>query len=165
MTQTSTATIDDRRLSRRSILLAAPATALGALLAGAASRPANAAPGDEPGPLEVAWAFAEAENAHDLEAIVALFAEDAVITNPAGTYRGREEIRELYRATIAANIHAVAREFRVTGIRVTFISAATSDQIGDVPLDLHITGLVRDGLIQRWTVAPAREKSVRTQNR
>jgi hypothetical protein len=54
-----------------------------------------------------------------------LFAEDAVVNAPAGTFVGRGQIRGLYRDAINANVSAVARDFQQDGDQVRFISAAT----------------------------------------
>jgi len=149
----------------RDLLLVSPIVAVVLLLGAAAANP-PAAQAQGADPLSVALAFGEAENAHDLERIVALFAEDAVLVNPNGTFTGRDQIRELYRAVFAGNIQAVGRAYQVRGDQITFISAATSDdfvRMGVAPLDLRIDATVRDGLIRRWVVSPTPEAAAKLQ--
>lgn len=47
-------------------------------------------------------AYVAAVNAADLEALVELFADDAVLENPLGTFTGRVEITGFYRDVVLA---------------------------------------------------------------
>jgi len=49
--------------------------------------------GPEPG-LQVRQEFLRAYNAKDVDAVVALYAEDATLVSDGGTFRGRNEIRQ-----------------------------------------------------------------------
>jgi ketosteroid isomerase-like protein len=50
-------------------------------------------PNSEPG-VQVRQEFLRAYNAKDVDAVVALYAEDATLVSDGGTFRGRDEIRQ-----------------------------------------------------------------------
>ena len=52
---------------------------------------------------DAADAYCAAVNAHDLEALRQLFAEDVVAVNTLGEYRGREEVVGFYEQIVLAN--------------------------------------------------------------
>ena len=58
-----------------------------------AQQPTVQQPGPEPG-LQVRQEFLRAYNAKDVDAVVALYAEDATLVSDGGTFRGRNEIRQ-----------------------------------------------------------------------
>lgn len=49
-------------------------------------------------------AYAEAVDDRDLDAVAAAFAEDATLTIPSGTLRGRDAILEFFRARLSGSI-------------------------------------------------------------
>ncbi len=63
--------------------------------------------------LESAW------NSKDIEAAMALYADDAVSTNGAGMFTGKDEIRTLYEQYID-DFSQDCRDFKVDGNTVTY---------------------------------------------
>ena len=117
-------------------------------------------------PIAIATAFGQAENAHDVERTVALFADDAVVETPFGNFTGKEQIRQFIQSLVAGNIQTVGRDYRASGDQVSFISAATTDdfrRMGVAPVDFRIEGTVREGKIQRWIVSLTPESAARLQ--
>ena len=117
-------------------------------------------------PVAVARAFGEAENAHDVERTVALFADDAVVETPFGNFTGMDQIRKFIQGLVAGNIQTVGRDYRASGDQVSFISAATTDdfrRMGVAPVDFRIEGTVREGKIRRWVVTLTPESAAKLQ--
>jgi steroid delta-isomerase len=50
----------------------------------------------------IADAYVRAINAGDVDGVVALFAPEAVLRNPAGTFEGLEQIRSFYESVVIA---------------------------------------------------------------
>jgi hypothetical protein len=75
------------------------------------------------GPAEVMDAYTAAINSRDVEAALALVADDAVYERPAGSFNGKEEIRGFIEDLIAreAQIELIG-ERTVDGERVTWQS-------------------------------------------
>lgn len=75
-------------------------------------------------PLEaVVHAYVRALNAQDLDAIVALYADDATVEDPVGTepIRGREAIRAFYARTVALPLQVqLEGQVRVAGRECAF---------------------------------------------
>jgi len=71
-------------------------------------------PADEKALQAIVDAYVRALNAHDVDAIVALFAEDATVEDPVGTepQRGREAIRAFFSRVAALRVQ-VRREGQV----------------------------------------------------
>ena len=103
--------------------------------------------------------FFEASDARDVDAIVACFTDDAVVTDEGHTYRGRDEIRR-WREDVNA-----AYEFTVEVLGDT--PAGTTDDptrhdvtarlVGNFPggtVDLVHRFELRDGLIATLHIAP-----------
>jgi ketosteroid isomerase-like protein len=76
----------------------------------------------------IADVYVEAINTGSLEAIVALFSPDAVLSNPAGTFTGLDEIRSFYESIVlAGKAQLTVRAVRAGGDRrVTAELVATS---------------------------------------
>ena len=102
-------------------LLITAALALGVLLAttgGASSQPMD--------PASVVHAYIRAVNAHNVDAVLALYADDAVheVMPPppgaTGVYIGKAQIRQFYQQTAANHDHlAVVGTLRVVGNKVS----------------------------------------------
>lgn len=93
---------------------------LGVLVAvgtGLATPAAGLAQGD---PASVARALIDAENRHDVDAAVALFTPDAVVTHATGTLTTTAEVRTWQTELAAGNFRAVIGTPAVSGDRVTF---------------------------------------------
>jgi len=58
-----------------------------------AQQPTVQPPSPEPG-VQVRQEFLQAYNAKDVDAVVALYAEDATLVSDGGTFRGRDEIKK-----------------------------------------------------------------------
>jgi len=117
-------------------------------------------------PVSVARAFGAAENAHNVDAVVALFTEDAVITTPFGTFRGTDQIRQFVQSLVAGNIRTVGRDYQASGDQVTFIRAATTTDflaMGVAPVDFKIVGLIQAGKIKNWDVSYTPEAAAKIQ--
>lgn len=111
-------------------------------------------------PLSVIHALDEACNAHDLETVMSLFADDAVVrhTPPpdgVGVYRGKEQIRSWFEPQIPG-FHAEARDHRTSGDTVTWSAMMSADllrQMGQSqPVEAQAEAVVRAGKIVSFTV-------------
>ena len=120
-----------------------------ALLAVLATPGAGHAQGD---PASVARALIDAENRHDVEAAVALFAPDAVVIHATGTLTTTAEIRKWQTELAEGNFRANINTPTVAGDKVTFT--------GDVRLN-SFTALGIDKLDATWelTVQQGRVKT------
>lgn len=113
------------------------------------------------GPAEVMDAYTEAINNHDVEAALALVADDAVYERPAGTFTGKEEIRGFIEDLIARDVQVeLVGERTVDGERVTWQSHVTIKDPAnpDGPLlDImnNSESIVRDGKIVHHQAEPA----------
>ena len=113
------------------------------------------------GPAEVMDAYTVAINNHDVEAALALVADDAVYERPAGTFTGKEEIRGFIEDLIARDVQVeLVGERTVDGERVTWQShVMIKDPANpDGPLlDImnNSESIVRDGKIVHHQAEPA----------
>ena len=108
-------------------------------------------------PAAVVEQYITATNAHDIDAVLALYAEDAAHVvlppppdHPTGVYVGREQIRTFYVPTAATHDHleVVAGTLQVSGDTVTYVKRVASDpwrQLGINALDLNIYAVVAQG--------------------
>ncbi len=112
-------------------------------------------------PISIVRAFDAALNAHDLEAVMGLFAEDATVryvpAPPPGpaAYEGKPEIRGLVQRLIEEGIAVQAEHYEATGERVTSrdrrTCAARHEQLGGNPVILTCEAVVRGGKIASLT--------------
>ncbi len=99
----------------------------------------------ETDPLAVVAALYEAVNAGDVEAALALYADDAVIYMPVpppnmpDTYTGKDEIRVWVENEVARNVEYVLLGTEVDGTRVV----ATTSVADDVLRSFGLTSLVQ----------------------
>jgi hypothetical protein len=107
-------------------------------------------------PAAVVEAYIAAANAHGVDAVLAVYAPDAVHVvmppppNSSGIYVGHDQIRTFYEGTVANNDHleVVAGTLRVEGNTVTYVKRVGSDpwrKLGLETLDLNIYAVVKDG--------------------
>jgi ketosteroid isomerase-like protein len=77
--------------------------------------------------MTIAEQYIEAVNAADIERLMGLFAPDAIVRNPTGTYDGRDAIREFYESVVFAGraITEIERQLTVDGIQVLQIAATS----------------------------------------
>jgi hypothetical protein len=111
-----------------------------------------------PDTLTVVIAFENALLARNVEAAVALFADDAVIITPAGNeIRGREPIRAYLAQLVAQNVDfQLVGERRVTGEREQHTALFSIDdwrRLGIAPLEVTADITVRGGLIRSFATA------------
>jgi hypothetical protein len=113
----------------------------------------SAGPGEaQEDPAAVARALIDAENRHDVDGAVALFAADAVVVDPSGRLTTTAEFRAWQTRLANGNFHATMATPAVAGDRVTFA--------GDVALD-SLRALGFDKLDASWelTVSAGRVKA------
>ena len=110
--------------------------------------------------LSVIHALDDACNAHDLDAVMALFAEDAVVrhTPPpdgVGVYHGTEEIHHWFEPQMPG-FHVDSRDQRVEGDTIRWSALTTQDllrQIGQTePVPAEAEAVVRAGKIVAFSV-------------
>lgn len=107
-------------------------------------------------PAAVFTALADALNAGDVDAALALVADDAVLTfpDPGYVFTGKEEIRGWYEGLVAQNLHAEPSDFQIDGDRMTWSNKVSIDNwraLGIAPLDYTGEGTVQDGKIKSYT--------------
>jgi hypothetical protein len=113
------------------------------------------------GPAEVMDAYTEAINNHDVEAALALVADDAVYERPAGSFNGKEEIRGFIEDLIARDVQVeLVGERTVDGERVTWQSHVRIKDPANpdgplLELMNNSESTVRDGQIVHHRAEPA----------
>ena len=118
------------------------------------------------GPLALAQAVVAAENAHDVDAAVALFAEDAVATLPQYTRTTPDGIRAWQQELADQHFHGTLVAPRVDGDRVSWTGHIWLDPLrglGIAPLAGQWDIVVRDGRIKAFTFAFSPEGMARLQ--
>ena len=100
-------------------------------------------------------------NAHNLDALMTIFAEDAVVTNDGAVFTGKEQVRGFMKAAIDDFISTtIVGEFTVNGNRVTWREEdrlKSLTQIGVPVIYSRGEAVVEDGLIKSmvFTTEPA----------
>ncbi len=124
------------------------------------------------GPAATLQAFDAALNAHDLEGVMRLFAESAVVRyvpappppSPA-TYVGKGEVRTLIERLIAENIRVEPEQYEAEGERVISrdrkTCAAGHEKLGCNPVILTCEAIVHRGRIEEMTFAFSPESLAR----
>lgn len=111
-------------------------------------------------PLSVIHMLDDACNAHDLETVMSLFADDAVVrhTPPpdgVGVYRGKERIRSWFEPQLPG-FRVDARDHHTSGDTVTWSAMMIADllrQMGQSePVEARAEAVVRAGKIVSFTV-------------
>jgi ketosteroid isomerase-like protein len=112
-------------------------------------------------PVVVVKALDAACNAGDLERVVALFADDAVLKDPLASrfHAGQQQIREWFRPQLQ-QCHVTSTNHQVTGDSVTWEGTVSADMLrqrGIASLDEMAEAVVRGGKIRSlaWTVIDA----------
>ena len=124
----------------------------------------------EVNPMAVVTALDEAVNAGRLEAALALFGDDAVVTFPSqpepNRFAGKEQIRNWLQSDISEGIHVESSERQADGERVVWtgrISLAAWRERGILPIEGQAEAIVRDGQIVSFTYAVSPESLARMQ--
>jgi hypothetical protein len=115
----------------------------------------------ETDPASVVMAEVEAMNAGDLDAVLALYSDDAVIKlvppippDSPDTYTGEAEIRAWFEELAAVNFTMEVEILQVEGDTVTTNCRTWIDptrQLGVAPLEATLVYTVQDGKIKGWT--------------
>jgi ketosteroid isomerase-like protein len=113
----------------------------------------------EQDPVAVVRAFDAAWNAHDLEAVMACFAADAVVTQlppppDGGVHRGTEQIRR-WVAAVLPGFHVDSRGHRARGDTVPWTASVRGDLFRELgfpqPFEAAAEAVVRAGKIASFT--------------
>jgi uncharacterized protein (TIGR02246 family) len=111
--------------------------------------------------MAVTQAFNDASNANDVERVLDLFADDAVIQQvppapPPGpsTWTGKQQIREWFEPQLQ-NLNVASRNMQLNGDTVTWNATLSGDmfrQMGVDTFDVTAETVVRGGKIVSFTV-------------
>ena len=101
----------------------------------------------EPSPVEVIEALEEAFNAQDIDAIMALFAEDAVEINSVGAWKGADKIRSSYNLALSAEGTIDNTDIRMEGDTVLY-DCHLIDKNGETFLVEKYEAVVENGKIK-----------------
>lgn len=87
----------------------------------------------EPG-LQVRKEFLRAYNAKDVDAVVALYAEDATLVSDGGTFRGRDEIRKWVKAGLdqGSRLEAIEPSVEKSSGNLAYGTGQTRRLVGSV---------------------------------
>lgn len=109
-------------------------------------------------PGAVVASYVAAYNAADIEAIVELFDEDAVIANhPGGTFTGTEQIRSLHEGEADGTVSYTISNLEVIGNTVTWDHVWSGEEDNGEPFQNCVEGhtaIVENGQIVSWTWPP-----------
>jgi ketosteroid isomerase-like protein len=105
----------------------------------------------EADPVAVLQAYEVAWNAQDLEALMALYAEDVVEFDGSDTFEGKAALRDFYdRFGILYGVKIACSDYQVDGNKVTYKCAVTFIRGGGKTAALY-EAVIEDGLIVRRT--------------
>jgi LPXTG-motif cell wall-anchored protein len=108
-------------------------------------------------PVSVFTAFNAAVNAHDVDAALSFFADDAVVQfpnqPPPNIHRGTQEIRAWLQADAAQHIHVQTDNIQVLGDRVTGIGKVAVDSLQPLGITLEgpVEAVIQGGKITSFT--------------
>ncbi len=106
---------------------------------------ATASAPPEPSPIEVLKALEAAHNAQDVDAAVALFAEDGVEVNPAGAWPGSSKLRLIYDLNVQA-FKVEHTNYQVDGNKVLYQCTRTWEKS---PTEMfEYEAIIEDGKIK-----------------
>ena len=157
----------DSRVTRRAVMRGLGGAGLamaGLALAGRSAERVSADHAEPPmGTEDVITAYLYAMNAHDLEGILRLYAEDVLLValptpdGSAGISQGKEQCRLWYERSIASGdqIELIGRSLQIRDERATFTVMMTSTpwiELGIEQLEATVEAVVVDGLMQTHIV-------------
>ena len=98
-----------------------------------AQQPTVHPPRPEP-ELQVRQEFLRAYNAKDVDAVVALYAEDATLVSDGGTFRGRDEIRKWVKAGLdqGSRLEAIEPSVEKSSGTLAYGAGRTRRRVGSV---------------------------------
>jgi ketosteroid isomerase-like protein len=116
-------------------------------------------------PVAVILAMNDLCNAGDVEGVLALFTDDAVVQNmpqPDGTglYRGIDAIRAWFAPQIQRHLHVTSQNYQANGDTVTWETTLTEDElqaVGIESMDVTAEAVVRSGRIASFNITPTPE--------
>jgi hypothetical protein len=120
-------------------------------------------------PESVIRALMDALNAQDMDAGMALIADDTVITllpPPAKVFSGKEQIRAYWEAWLSMNGYVEVSNFQVNGDRATWSADVWTEKYRDLniaPMVADGEGIVQDGVLKSWTFTKTDESGIRCQ--
>ncbi len=129
---------------------------------GSASTPAPStappnAPPDSTSALAVLQTYDFTVNGHDVDAALLLFADDATVTTPSGTFSGKSQVRTWLHNDAAQNIHVeVVGDRAVQGDTVKWTERITRDdfkKLGIERAEAHAEAVVQDSKIKSFNLA------------
>lgn len=105
--------------------------------------------------MTIAEQYIDAVNAADIERLMALFAPDATVRNPQGTFEGKEAVRWFYESVVFAGqaITTIEKQFNFDGVDVLQISATSRlAEKGSPPLHAADVFVLSDGHIDELDI-------------
>ena len=102
-------------------------------------------------------AYQEASNRHDIEACVALFAEDGAIEMGGEVYTGNQALRDAHEYDLGSQTLVEFRDFEMDGdlVRCTFWNEhELSRAIGNGGMTGRAEFTIRDGRIAKFNILP-----------
>ena len=117
-------------------------------------------------PISVIKASQDAATAGNVEAAVATWADDAVFINPNGTFKGKEQIRQVITADVAAHIRIEGSNYQVLGDKVTYDFKQSNDRFRKLGIDFIMgsgEAIIQDGKIKSLTSTLSAESKARIQ--
>ena len=113
-----------------------------------------AAEGQNSDPRSVLKRYIEAQNAGELDAALALWADDGVIINTRGRkVAGKENLRKFIQTNISRKIRQEPEALQTVGDKVTWINRESNEsyrKLNVAPVQQNSEILVRDGKIISW---------------
>ncbi len=132
-------------------------------IVGMLPRPATA---QTPDPVAVVKASLDAVNRGDVEAALALFADDATFRRPPDSWTGTEQLRAMLQADVAIHSHIEASNFQLAGDQVTYTFKGSNDRFRSLGIDSiegTTTVTVQGGKVTLVTTLPSPESRARIQ--
>jgi ketosteroid isomerase-like protein len=88
----------------------------------------------EPGVMQVRQEFLRAYNAKDVDAVVALYAENATLVSDGGTFRGRDEIRNWIKSGLdqGSRLEAIEPSVEKSSGTLSYGTGRTRRRVGSV---------------------------------
>jgi hypothetical protein len=117
-------------------------------------------------PASVVAAFDTALNAGNVEATLALFAEDGVVRTQSGTYTGQAQLRALFTEQVGEHIRFDTADRHVVGDTETHTGTVSRDdwrRLGIAWLDATAEVVVQAGKIRSFTVTFSPDSVARLQ--
>jgi ketosteroid isomerase-like protein len=114
----------------------------------------------------VVTAFDAVLNAGDIEGMLALFADDAVVKTQTATFTGKQQLRTLFQQLLAEHFQFQSGNRQVTGDTETHTAQVSTDDwrgLGVAPLEARAEVVVRGGRITSFTVAYTPESLAKLQ--